>query len=119
MTAWPQVAFAQFADGLFNDAAERLRAAIAPGLRPFFLTHSMFGSGAIERLERMPNLKRAALDILTSKHALDPQMFAPYILLAFAFSNNPGRPEGADHELEAHPLQVVQLPIAGTLRIAS
>jgi aryl-alcohol dehydrogenase-like predicted oxidoreductase len=53
------------------------------------LTHSVFGSGAIERLERMPILKKAALDILASKHSHDPQMFAPDILLAFAFSNNP------------------------------
>lgn len=83
------VAFAQFPDDPFADCAQKLRASIPPDVRPFFVTHGVFGSGVIERLERMPKVKQAALDALAATSMYDARTLAPDFLLTFAFSNNP------------------------------
>ena len=76
-------------DDPFAGCAEKLRASIPRDVRPFFVTHSVFGSGVIERLQRMPKVKQAALDAVAATSMFDARTLAPDSLLAFAFSKNP------------------------------
>lgn len=82
------IAFAQLADNLFGDTVDKLRSFVAPNQPPFLVTHSVFHSGAMERFERMPMLKKSIADFCASNGLIDADMSSAGILLAYAFSHN-------------------------------
>lgn len=83
------VQIAQFADGLFIDAARRLRNDIEGHRLPFFVTHSVFADNALKRLESSPKLMTKAMELLHGQISLDAKNAAAVFLLSCAFSNNP------------------------------
>jgi aryl-alcohol dehydrogenase-like predicted oxidoreductase len=82
------IAFAQLADSLFGESIENIRSFVAPNRLPFLVTHSVFNSGTIEQIERMPALKKATADFFTSNGLIDADMSSAGIILACAFSHN-------------------------------
>ncbi len=80
---------AQFVDSPFQQAAERLRAAL-PGEPPlFFATHGVFSSGVFERVLRLLGADGGRLAALASQLGYGPPYLASELLLDYAFSSNP------------------------------
>lgn len=82
------IAFAQFADTPFTDAAPRLRASL-PVPAPKYVTHGVFGSGVTQALESMNATQRHRITALADSHGIDFVKSPADVLLRFAFSNNP------------------------------
>lgn len=76
------LAFAQFPETPFAPAAARLRAAVAGSAGPQFVTHGVFGSGALERLAACDP---AILETSGADRARTPSA----LLLDYAFAANP------------------------------
>ncbi|WP_051335440.1 aldo/keto reductase [Methylocapsa acidiphila] len=80
---------AQFRDSPFEQAADRLRAAIAGGARPTFVTHGIFGGGVFDRVLRLLGSDGGRLAALASQLGYGPPYLVNELLLDYAFANNP------------------------------
>lgn len=85
-----ELAFAQFPDTPFTAAAPFLRKKIPDSRMPALITHGVFGSGSLARINGLPESRRAALRQTAQRHGLAAEATLEDILLAFAFANNPG-----------------------------
>ena len=82
------IAFAQFPDTPFTDAAARLRASL-PLPAPVLVTHGVFGSGITNALAGRDAQRRANITALAERYGIDFLKSPNDLLLRFAFSNNP------------------------------
>ncbi|HYP57986.1 MAG TPA: aldo/keto reductase [Beijerinckia sp.] len=80
---------AQFPENMFDQAADGLRAALPPEIQPFFITHCVFGKGALERLAHLLTTKGGQLASLASQLGYNPPTIAADLLLDYAFAKNP------------------------------
>jgi aryl-alcohol dehydrogenase-like predicted oxidoreductase len=82
------IAFAQFPDTPFTDAAARLRTSL-PAPAPAFVIHGVFGSGIADALAGMNAQRRGSITALAESHGIDFAESPHDLLVRFAFSNNP------------------------------
>lgn len=78
---------AQIPDSPFEQTAEKLRA--APDCPSFIITHSLFSSGAYNRLSHLLVSDGGRLASLSSQLGYGPLLMASEMLLDYAFSANP------------------------------
>ena len=84
------IAFAQFPDTPFTDAAARLRTSL-PAPAPPFITHGVFGSGITEALAGINTQRRASLTALAERHGIDFAKSPHDLLTAVCILEQPGR----------------------------
>lgn len=80
---------AQLADNPFAQTLARVRSALEGGAKFFFVTHSVFGMGAHERLSHLLVGDGGRLGSLASQLAYNPPFMAGEMLLDHAFAANP------------------------------
>ncbi|HTV34628.1 MAG TPA: aldo/keto reductase [Methylocella sp.] len=80
---------AQLADDAFSQTLAGVKRRLASGHPLFFVTHSVFGSGAHERLSHLLVGDGGRLGALASQLAYGPPFMANEMLLDYAFATNP------------------------------
>ena len=80
---------AQLPDNPFSQMVVRVKDALASDAKLFFVTHSVFGAGAHERLSHLLVGDGGRLGSLASQLAYNPPFMASEMLLDYAFATNP------------------------------
>ena len=80
---------AQLPENPFARAVERVKDALAGDASLFFVSHSVFGQGALERLPHLLVGDGGRLGALASQLAYGPPFMASEMLLDYAFATNP------------------------------
>ena len=80
---------AQLPDNPFSQMVVRVKDALAGDAKLFFVTHSVFGAGALERLSHLLVGDGGRLGSLASQLAYNPPFMASEMLLDYAFAINP------------------------------
>ncbi len=79
---------AQFPDTPFDCAAPTIRLCGWAKL-PLFVTHGVFGSGTLKRVQSLDASRAAALKTLATRYGLEGDQIEAAVLARFAFANNP------------------------------
>lgn len=80
---------AQLPENPFAQAVERVKDALAGDASLFFISHSVFGLGALERLSHLLVGDGGRLGALASQLGYGPPFMASEMLLDYAFATNP------------------------------